>query len=54
MKTDLIEKLETFLQDFDFLFQEGVVFDKEEIETIKSLASQIEDICNDKFLKVKD
>jgi hypothetical protein len=49
----IVQKLEEVLSEFDFLFQEGVVFDSEEIKDIKSYAENIIAICEDRFLIVK-
>lgn len=46
-------ELEKILSDFDYLFQEGIYFKKEEIEKTKTLLKQFDHILNDKFLNIK-
>ena len=44
-----IELLEKSLSEFDYLFQEGVVFEEEEINKLKGFLEQFNKILNDEF-----
>lgn len=45
--------LEKSLSKFDYLFQEGVIFDKSEIEKVKLYLEQYNKILNDWIFKSK-
>ena len=53
MTEKYLELLEKSLSEFDYLFQEGVVFQEEEINKLKMFLEQFNNILNDKFFKVK-
>jgi hypothetical protein len=46
-------KMEDLLSEFDYLFQEGVYFKKDEIERTKFLLNKFNEILNDSFLNIK-
>ena len=50
---DPVKTLEKSLNEFDYLFQEGVVCGKKEIENIKHLLVSYNNLINDGYLKVK-
>jgi len=49
-----LELLEKSLNEFDYLFQEGVVFEDEEIKKLKGLLKQFNLILNDDFFNKED
>ena len=46
------DTIESALLDFDFLFQEGVVFNKKEVDRLDYLLNEFKKIREDKFLKI--
>jgi len=47
-----INKLQDFVDEFEYLFQEGMAFKSKDIEDIKELQERIAVVLNDKFLNI--